>query len=115
MNPLLDLSNQSPIVASIVFSDQTDYIAEMICTKAVQLSTASARLFSCKQHTSAAAKFPINIRSRRVMSTVAAGREVVSTENAPGAVGPYSQAIKAGGFVYISGQVPLVPGVSNPT
>jgi enamine deaminase RidA (YjgF/YER057c/UK114 family) len=46
------------------------------------------------------------------MSTIAASREVVSTENAPGAVGPYSQAIKAGGFVYISGQVPLVPGVS---
>ena len=35
----------------------------------------------------------------------AAGREVVSTDAAPGAVGPYSQAIKANGMVYISGQV----------
>ncbi|KFM27542.1 Ribonuclease [Auxenochlorella protothecoides] len=39
-------------------------------------------------------------------------REVIATENAPGAVGAYSQAIKANGFVYISGQVPLVPGVN---
>jgi Endoribonuclease L-PSP len=84
----------------------------MICTKAVQVSAASARLFSCKP-TSSRVQFPAAIRSRRAMSTVAAAREVVSTENAPGAVGPYSQAIKAGGFVYISGQVPLVPGVSN--
>lgn len=41
-----------------------------------------------------------------------AGREVVSTDRAPGAVGPYSQAIKANGMVYVSGQVGLVPGVS---
>lgn len=34
-----------------------------------------------------------------------AAREVVSTEKAPGAVGPYSQAIKANGMVFISGQV----------
>ncbi|KAL6779967.1 hypothetical protein ACKKBG_A14495 [Auxenochlorella protothecoides x Auxenochlorella symbiontica] len=40
-------------------------------------------------------------------------REVIATENAPGAVGAYSQAIKANGFVYISGQVPLVPGTKN--
>jgi 2-iminobutanoate/2-iminopropanoate deaminase len=30
---------------------------------------------------------------------------VVATDKAPGAVGPYSQAIKANGMVYISGQV----------
>ena len=36
---------------------------------------------------------------------VCAAREVVSTDKAPGAVGPYSQAIKANGMVYISGQV----------
>jgi hypothetical protein len=48
----------------------------------------------------------------RWLGATPAGREVVSTENAPAAVGPYSQAIKANGMVYISGQVPLVPGVS---
>lgn len=42
-----------------------------------------------------------------------AGRQVVSTEKAPAAVGPYSQAIKAGGMVYVSGQIPLIPGVSS--
>jgi hypothetical protein len=50
-------------------------------------------------------------RSDRVMSTHASSREVVSTDKAPGAVGPYSQAVKAGGMVYVSGQVGLVPGV----
>ena len=34
-------------------------------------------------------------------------RIVVSTANAPGAIGPYSQAIKAGGLVFISGQLPI--------
>lgn len=36
-------------------------------------------------------------------------RERVQTENAPAAIGPYSQAIKAGGFVFVSGQIPLDP------
>ncbi len=35
--------------------------------------------------------------------------EVVSTASAPSAIGPYSQAIKAGGLVYCSGQIPLDP------
>ena len=34
---------------------------------------------------------------------------VISTEKAPGAVGPYSQAIKAGDFLFASGQIPLNP------
>ena len=33
--------------------------------------------------------------------------KVVSTDEAPQAVGPYSQAIKAGGLLFISGQIPL--------
>lgn len=36
-------------------------------------------------------------------------KEIVSTENAPGAIGPYSQAIKAGGMVFCSGQIPIDP------
>ncbi|MBT4288102.1 MAG: RidA family protein [Deltaproteobacteria bacterium] len=36
-------------------------------------------------------------------------REMVHTDKAPGAVGPYSQAIKAGNTLYVSGQIPLVP------
>ena len=34
-------------------------------------------------------------------------RSVVSTDHAPAAIGPYSQAIKAGGFVFTSGVIPL--------
>ena len=36
-------------------------------------------------------------------------REVVSTPNAPAAIGPYSQAIKANGFVFVSGCIGLHP------
>ena len=35
--------------------------------------------------------------------------ESITTKNAPAALGPYSQAIKAGQFIYISGQIPLIP------
>jgi 2-iminobutanoate/2-iminopropanoate deaminase len=36
-------------------------------------------------------------------------RERISTTDAPGAIGPYSQAIATGSFVFCSGQVPLEP------
>ncbi|HEU4510619.1 MAG TPA: RidA family protein [Pyrinomonadaceae bacterium] len=36
-------------------------------------------------------------------------RQQVQTDNAPAAIGPYSQAIKAGGFVFVSGQIPIDP------
>ncbi len=38
-----------------------------------------------------------------------ATRETISTPNAPGAIGPYSQAVRAGGMVFLSGQIPLDP------
>jgi len=37
-------------------------------------------------------------------------REVIATANAPQAIGPYSQAIKAAGLVFCSGQIALDPG-----
>jgi 2-iminobutanoate/2-iminopropanoate deaminase len=40
-------------------------------------------------------------------------RDVVSTDKAPKAIGPYSQAIKANGFVFISGQIPIDPATGN--
>ena len=40
-------------------------------------------------------------------------REVISTKNAPQAIGPYSQAIKANGFVFVSGQVPIDPATQQ--
>jgi len=36
-------------------------------------------------------------------------KEVITTENAPGAIGPYSQAVKAGNMVFCSGQIPIDP------
>jgi 2-iminobutanoate/2-iminopropanoate deaminase len=36
-------------------------------------------------------------------------KEIVSTENAPSAIGPYSQAIKTGNMIFCSGQIPLDP------
>jgi reactive intermediate/imine deaminase len=36
-------------------------------------------------------------------------RSIVSTENAPAAIGTYSQAVKVGNTVYLSGQIPLDP------
>ncbi|AEG14315.1 endoribonuclease L-PSP [Desulfofundulus kuznetsovii DSM 6115] len=36
-------------------------------------------------------------------------KEIVCTDRAPAAIGPYSQAIKAGGFVFVSGQIPIDP------
>jgi 2-iminobutanoate/2-iminopropanoate deaminase len=40
-------------------------------------------------------------------------KEAVSTSDAPGAIGPYSQAIKAGGFLFISGQIPIDPATGT--
>lgn len=40
-------------------------------------------------------------------------RDVISTKDAPQAIGPYSQAIKAGGFVFLSGQIAIDPATSN--
>jgi len=37
----------------------------------------------------------------------------VTTPNAPGAIGPYSQAMRAGDFVFLSGQIPLDPGTGQ--
>jgi 2-iminobutanoate/2-iminopropanoate deaminase len=37
------------------------------------------------------------------------GRQIVATDRAPRAIGPYSQAVVAGGFLFCSGQIPLDP------
>jgi len=37
----------------------------------------------------------------------------VSTPNAPGAIGPYSQALQAGDFLFLSGQIPLDPATGQ--
>ena len=36
-------------------------------------------------------------------------KEIISTDKAPGAIGPYSQAVKVGNMVFVSGQIPIDP------
>ncbi len=40
-------------------------------------------------------------------------KEIIATENAPGAIGPYSQAVKAGNMVFCSGQIPIDPATGE--
>lgn len=40
-------------------------------------------------------------------------RNIVHTDQAPAAIGPYSQAVRAGDTVYLSGQIPLDPATGN--
>lgn len=38
---------------------------------------------------------------------------IISTTNAPGAIGPYSQGYEANGFVFTSGQIPIIPATGE--
>lgn len=40
-------------------------------------------------------------------------KEIVSTTGAPDAIGPYSQAVRAGGLLFVSGQIPLEPSTGQ--
>ena len=40
-------------------------------------------------------------------------KKVISTAEAPKAIGPYSQALEAGGFIFVSGQIPLIPATGE--
>lgn len=40
-------------------------------------------------------------------------KEIVRTDKAPAPIGPYSQAVKSGGFLFVSGQIALVPGTDT--
>ena len=40
-------------------------------------------------------------------------KEIIKSVQAPEPIGPYSQAVKAGGFLFLSGQIALVPGTSE--
>ena len=40
-------------------------------------------------------------------------KQIIHTDHAPAAIGPYSQAVRAGNTVYFSGQIPLDPATGN--
>lgn len=45
----------------------------------------------------------------RFAVTIAHMKKIISTNEAPAAIGPYSQAVRSGGFLFCSGQIPLDP------
>jgi 2-iminobutanoate/2-iminopropanoate deaminase len=47
------------------------------------------------------------------MEGMAMAREIVATDKAPAAVGPYSQAVRVGDLIYTAGQLGLVPGTKD--
>jgi 2-iminobutanoate/2-iminopropanoate deaminase len=48
-----------------------------------------------------------------MLGAAMAKRDPISTDGAPEAIGPYSQAIRAGGFLFCSGQIPLDPSTGE--
>jgi 2-iminobutanoate/2-iminopropanoate deaminase len=40
-------------------------------------------------------------------------KQIISTNHAPAAIGPYSQAVVAGGFAFLSGQIPIDPATNK--
>lgn len=40
-------------------------------------------------------------------------KEIIRTTNAPKAIGPYSQAVRANGFIFVSGQIPIDPATDE--
>ena len=40
-------------------------------------------------------------------------KEIINTDRAPKAIGPYSQAVKTNGFIFVSGQIPIDPDTNN--
>eukprot|EP00882_Tetradesmus_deserticola_P010390 GHRQ01010974.1.p1 GENE.GHRQ01010974.1~~GHRQ01010974.1.p1 ORF type:complete len:164 (+),score=52.69 GHRQ01010974.1:149-640(+) len=75
-----------------------------------------SKAFTCSRSSIAFTKSVVRpaavIRFQRARMSVSA-KQVVSTEEAPAALGPYSQAIKAGNTLYVSGQIGIVPGTKD--
>ncbi len=40
-------------------------------------------------------------------------KQIIQTNNAPQAIGPYSQAVMAGGMLFVSGQIPVIPATGQ--
>src|SRR5881275_2384251 len=52
---------------------------------------------------------PLFVVRETFAATIAAMKKIISTNEAPAAIGPYSQALRSGGFLFCSGQIPLDP------
>lgn len=49
----------------------------------------------------------LTFRPKQPINSLIMSKEIINTSQAPAAIGPYNQATKAGGFLYVSGQIPL--------
>src|SRR5260221_223736 len=69
--------------------------------------TASTRPPKCER----LARGPLirQVACATIEAPMASPREIVRTESAPSAIGPYSQAVRLGGLLFLSGQIPLEP------
>jgi reactive intermediate/imine deaminase len=61
------------------------------------------------RHVNARARHGKNIKSQQKETATKKMKQIVETQQAPKAIGPYSQAVRAGNVVYMSGQIPLDP------
>src|SRR5881275_383886 len=52
---------------------------------------------------------PLFVVRETFAATIAAMKKIISTSEAPAAIGPYSQAVRSGRFLFCSGQIPLDP------
>lgn len=81
------------------------------------LARACASLFATLANTRpqamAAHNFYVQPLTHKMDEGSAMSKEVISTSNAPGAVGPYSQGIKTGNLFFFSGQIPIDPAVGK--
>jgi 2-iminobutanoate/2-iminopropanoate deaminase len=48
-----------------------------------------------------------------MMEDIIVTKQIISSDKAPSAIGPYSQAVRAGNLVFLSGQIPLDPGTGE--
>eukprot|EP00877_Chromochloris_zofingiensis_P003426 jgi/Chrzof1/13084/Cz07g19070.t1 len=87
-------------------------MAAVACFKAAPQLAKALCPSSCR--VGASITHPVVVRrSQRAAMSVSAAKQVISTDNAPAALGPYSQAIKAGNTLYVSGQIGIVPGTKD--
>ena len=76
---------------------------------------AAARSLTSLGRVAGALRAPATLRApaKRVVAARAMSKSVVATDKAPAALGPYSQAVRAGDALYVSGQIGLVPGTKD--
>ena len=92
-----------PVVVSPIFGHPSRSASLFMLSLAL---LAAVRRTCCPASSSRSGGYRTSSTSSNNMS-----REVIKSDKAPGAIGPYSQAIRANGFLFVSGQVGFDPAV----